>query len=226
VTEAELAAARSAPGRSAPGYRLAIFDFDGTLADTGAWFRSVVNDIARRYRFREVSPAELDDLRSVGTREVLRALRIPWWKLPAIARYTRKIAARDIDRMVRFPGIEAALAALDEAGIGLAVVSSNSEANVRRVLGPGTADRIRLYACGASLLGKERHLRRVVKRSGVPAAEVIAIGDEARDIEAATAAGIAAGAVTWGYGEPGALRACRPALVFGSVEEMAARLAG
>ena len=50
-----------------------------------------------------------------------------------------------------------ARALLKEAGIALAIVSSNTEANVRHVLGP-CASRFRHYACGASMFGKAKRL--------------------------------------------------------------------
>ncbi|WP_368855710.1 HAD hydrolase-like protein, partial [Proteus mirabilis] len=40
--------------------RLVIFDFDGTLSDSGDWFLSVVDELARRFRFRTVQPDEVD----------------------------------------------------------------------------------------------------------------------------------------------------------------------
>ena len=46
------------------------------------------------------------------------------------------------------------LQGLAERGIKLAVVSSNSEANVRRTLGDANAALINYYACGASIFGK------------------------------------------------------------------------
>ncbi len=49
---------------------------------------------------------------------------------------------------------------------------------------------------------------------GVAPAEAIYIGDETRDAEAAAEAGVAFGAVAWGYAAPAALLACRPAEVF------------
>ena len=60
--------------------------------------------------------------------------------------------------------------------------------------------------------------------AGVGAAQAIAIGDEVRDIEAARAAGIACGAVTWGYAAPEALRALGPDLVFERMEDIAPSL--
>ena len=41
-------------GKKASGYKLAIFDFDGTLADSFAWFLSVINEVADRYGFRRI----------------------------------------------------------------------------------------------------------------------------------------------------------------------------
>lgn len=120
----------------------------------------------------------------------------------------------------------ALLPGFDVAGVRLAVVSSNSEENVRAVLGADAAARIGIYACGASLQGKARLFRKVVRRAGIAPSAVIAIGDEARDLEAAAKAGIAGAAVTWGYGDPASLRARRPAEIFTSVDGMTARLTG
>jgi phosphoglycolate phosphatase len=148
---------------------------------------------------------------------------VPAWKLPLIAAHMRKIAARDADRMPLFEGVPALLQALRGAGVKVALVSSNSEANVRRVLGPSAA-LVDHYACGASIFGKAAKFRAVLKSSGVAAAQAIAIGDEQRDIEAARAAGLAAGAVCWGSATEALLASCAPDELFRSLDEMSARL--
>jgi phosphoglycolate phosphatase len=61
----------------------------------------------------------------------------------------------------------------------------------------------------------------VIRRADVVPAEVIAIGDEVRDIEAARAVGIACGAVSWGYAAPAALRALAPDHMFAQMDEIA-----
>jgi len=91
---------------------------------------------------------------------------------------------------------------------------------VRAVLGPELAGRIRHYACGAALFGKARRFAQVLRRSAVPAAHAIAIGDEIRDAEAAAVAGIDFGAVTWGYTLPEALAAQSPRVTFERVEDL------
>ena len=64
-----------------------------------------------------------------------------------------------------------------------------------------------------------------MKRAGVRPAQAISIGDEVRDIEAARTAGIACGAVTWGYAAAEALRALGPDRVFERMEDVAGLLA-
>ena len=146
----------------------------------------------------------------------MRALGVARWKVPLIARHMRKLMARDIDQIRPFPGIGDLLADLHAANVMLAIVSSNTEANVRAVLGT-SADVITHYACGAALFGKADKFRAVLSATGTRADDTIAIGDEVRDIEAADAVGIVAGAVTWGYASAGALRARRPTVMFDTV---------
>jgi phosphoglycolate phosphatase len=129
-----------------------------------------------------------------------------------------------IDRVAPFEGVDRMLGRLSDAGRALAVVTSNSEENVRRVLGAESAARIDYYECGASVFGKRARLRKALERSGVAAHEAIAIGDEIRDLEAARRAGIAFGAVAWGYTKLEALVAHAPAEVFATVDEIAGRL--
>ena len=203
-------------------YRLVIFDFDGTLADSGPWFWSVMNGVARRYRFREVDRAKLDVIRDLDTRTMLQELGVARWKVPLIARHLRRLMTRDIEQIALFPGIGRLFEALGAAGVTLAIVSSNAEANVRRVLGPALCARVTHFACGSSLSGKAVKMRRLLKHCGLPPAAVLAIGDEVRDIEAARAAGVACGAVGWGYASAGALAERRPDWVFGDVGEIAA----
>jgi phosphoglycolate phosphatase len=201
-------------------YDLAIFDFDGTLADSAAWFRTTINHVAQRYGFRQISDAELEELRGQRTIDIIHHLGVPIWKIPFIARYLRQLVARDAHLIGLFEGVNALLSGLAEYDVAIAIVTSNSEANVRRILGEDNSRRIRDYACGASLLGKASKFHAVIKRQGAIAARTIAIGDEARDIDAARKAGLAAGAVSWGYATVDLLRAHRPDYLFASMDDI------
>lgn len=206
-------------------YRLVIFDFDGTLADSFPWFSRVVNDIADRYRFKRIEPHEVDTLRTLDARALMRRQGVAPWKMPFIARHVRHRKSKELDQTHLFDGIDRMLARLADAQIRLALVSSNSEDNVRAILGPDIANRFRFYECGASLFGKAARFNKVLRRSGTPARDAICIGDEIRDLDAARRQGIAFGAVAWGYTAADALVARSPEMLFRSVEEIADRLA-
>jgi phosphoglycolate phosphatase len=202
-------------------YDLAIFDFDGTLADSLPWFLDVFNEIADRFRFIRMERSELDTLRRYRPHKILRLLGIPLWKVPIIASYMRALMTRNIDRIALFEGVADVLRRLAGRRIALAVVSSNSRENVRRVLGPEVAALVDYYECGASLFGKKSKFKKVLARSGVAPTAAICIGDEIRDLEAARSAGIAFGAVSWGYNDVEALRAHSPTEVFTTPADLA-----
>jgi phosphoglycolate phosphatase len=204
-------------------YRLAIFDFDGTLADSLPWFRASFQDMIARFDLAPVRDDEVEGLRGMSAREIMARLNVSTWQLPAIVNDMRKRKLAAASEISLFSGIPAMLADLQRLGIKTAIVSSDSEPSVRQVLGPATR-LITHFDCGAAMFGKHWKFRRVARRLGTRPAETICIGDEIRDIEAAKAAGMDSGAVTWGYALPDALQGAGPTHLFNSIDEMMQRL--
>lgn len=204
--------------------RLAIFDFDGTLADTWPWFLRILDDTAARFGFRRVDAEEAHRLRARGGREIIRELEVPWRKLPSIATYVRQRAAAEVEQLALFPGAAAMLHAVASAGTTVAIVSSNSEETIRHVLGPELVKQIAIFECGASMFGKPAKFRKALRRSGTPKADAIAIGDEVRDIDAAREVGIASGGVAWGFATAELLRSSGATHVVESFEALRALL--
>lgn len=202
-------------------YRLVIFDFDGTLADSFPWFMRVVNEAAARYRFKRIEEADLDTLRGYSARQMMKHLAVPSWKLPLVVRMMRKMKADDVRQIALFAGVDDLLRSLAERGVELALVTSNSYDNAVRILGPENAARFRYFECGMSIFGKRAGFRRVLRRSGVPREQAICIGDEIRDLEAAHVEGIAFGAVSWGFTHAHSLRSHGAAEVFATVGDIA-----
>jgi len=186
----------------------------------------IINDVADRYRFKRIVPHEVELLRGMGATEIMAHLGVPRWKLPLIAGHMRRRKAREIGETRLFEGVDRLLARLKDAGVGAAIVSSNSEANVRAVLGPSLAAHISFFECGTSVFGKAARFRKVLRRSGISPPEAICIGDEVRDLDAARRAGIAFGAVAWGFTRAEALQARGPNVLFSSLDEIADSVAG
>lgn len=199
--------------------RLIIFDFDGVLADSGPWMESVFNDIARKFGFREVDADDIVRLRNMGAREGMRMLGVRMWHLPKIAKHLRAINAEADIELVE--GVPEMLRTLKERGVQLAIVSSNAEANVRKTLGPH-AQYISTFSCGASMFGKARKLKAVARASKKPFSQVLCIGDETRDIEAARRVGLRSAASTWGYASEAAMQAAGPDYILKSVDDILA----
>jgi phosphoglycolate phosphatase len=192
-----------------PTYRLVIFDFDGTL-----------NDMAGQFGLRRVSEEEVQMLRGRSNTDIVRYLGVPVWKLPRIATEMRRRISADIDQIRLFDGVDTMLRSLDEHGMRLSIVSSNSEPNVRRVLGAANAARIDTFDCSAAMFGKAGKLRSVMQRLRIDAASTLYIGDETRDIEAAREVGADSGAVTWGYAKPEILATFAPTVTFTTMDEI------
>ncbi len=202
-------------------YRLVIFDFDGTLADSGDWMIRTLNEVAEQFGLRRVSDEEIAMLRGRSSADIIRYLRVPVWKLPGIAAEMRRRVARNLDQIKLFDGVDPLLKTLHSAGIRLAVASSNSEDNVRTLLGPANAACIDAFECSASMFGKAHKLRAVMQRLKVAPGQTLCIGDETRDIEAAREVGVDSGAVTWGYATADILRQSKPTHVFESLAQIA-----
>ena len=204
-----------------PAYRLIIFDFDGTLADSAAWLIAAYNGIATDFGLRKVDDAEVRMLRGRSSRDILTYLKVPVWKLPRIAAELRRLASVEAERIRLFDGVGELLHTLKQRSKQTAIVSSNSEDTVHRVLGPALVGCVDQFECNASMFGKAHKLRAVMKRTATLPAATLCIGDETRDIEAARDVGADSGAVLWGYANATILAQCKPTLQFNEVADIA-----
>jgi phosphoglycolate phosphatase len=206
-------------------YKLVIFDFDGTLADSLPWFLNVINDVAQKYGFKPLDLNNVKNLRHIGLYKMLKRHGIRFWKIPFVSNHVRKRMAQDIHRISMFDGIIGMLRHLREKNVTLALVSSNSYENICSILGPGNVPCIKYIECGISIFGKKSKFRKILSRSGLTADQVLCIGDEIRDAEAAQKAGIPFGAVSWGYNSIESLSAYGPSEIFNSVSEIPEKIA-
>ena len=206
-------------------YRVALFDFDGTLADSAEWFIKRLNELAAEFNLRQIRREDQELLRGYSSEQIMKYLGLPKWRLPQWVRRMREAAGNDNGAIKLFPGVPEMFAGLEGRGVQVGIVSSNSEENIRRILGP-QVERVRYFSCGASLFGKAAKLRQVLRLSKAAANEGIYIGDEIRDATAARAAKMAFGAVSWGFASVEALRAQKPDIEFATMREIVEKVAG
>jgi phosphoglycolate phosphatase len=179
-----------------------------------------VNTLARKHGFREMDPARLEDYRGLEPRELMRTHGVPMWKMPFIAKDFMALMSREGSQVRPFAGVVEELQSLSAKGVALAIVTSNSDENVRRVMGEELMRHFRFVECGASMFGKKRRLDRVLRAAGVDRGSCIYVGDQTNDGEAARDSGIAFGAVHWGYASEESLDRYSPALRFRNVADL------
>lgn len=205
--------------------KLIIFDFDGTLADTRAHSLRILNELAVRYRFRQVAEHEVEAMRRLHPAEFFRKVGIRRWQVPWLLLHGRQKLRRSIHQVALFPGLAEALARLRGRGLRLGICTSNSGRNVRLFLRHHRLDGFEFISAGARLYGKERKLRKILRRLGLQPTEALMVGDEVRDIDAARAVGIPSAAVLWGYNDEAALVASGPDHLIAAPDGLRALLA-
>jgi phosphoglycolate phosphatase len=190
-------------------FKLVVFDFDGTLADSLGGMVRIFNQLAPELGHRPVE--DVAAARAMTTRQFLKHHGIPFWRLPRLVRRYRALAAADADTTRLFPGLPEAVAALRANGSRLGVLSSNSEENIRRSLRANGIEEFFAFVVGyPKLFGKGRALKRILRAERAERSDVLYVGDEVRDVEAARKAGVTSAAVTWGVHAESLLRANRP----------------
>lgn len=201
--------------------RLLIFDFDGTLADTFAAGLEILNMLAGEFGFRRLEHADVPKARDMRTRQLMKFLGIPMSRMSRIARRGSEELTARMPGIGPLPGMVDLVRELHGAGFELGIVTSNNEANVRMFLQKHGIEHFAFIRSSSKLLGKAHDLRAVMKARQVDAKDILFIGDETRDIEAAQDAGIRMAAVTWGYNSGRSIEAMKPDFLFDKPGDLA-----
>jgi len=187
-----------------------IFDFDGTLADSLHSAIKVINRLSKEYDFHSIDPLELTALREKSALEIVRHLKIPILKVPLIAQKARQMMRAEQQKIRPIKGIPIVLHTLKSRGRHLALLSSNSEENLHIFNQRHKLELFDFISGTSPLWGKAQHLKRLLKEHRLPKEQVIMVGDELRDIEAARQCGVKVAAVSWGYNSHQSLKEAKP----------------
>jgi phosphoglycolate phosphatase len=188
-----------------------VFDLDGTLIDTAPDLVDTLNVILRRNGLPALPYDAARPLIGFGARRMLEGgvaaagggaqADIDAMFDAFIGYYAEHVA----DRSRPFPGAEAALDVLAEAGCRLAVCTNKLEwLSVRLLRALGLADRFAAI-CGQDTFGVQKPhpdaLLGTLRKAGGSPIRAVMVGDSRTDIATAKACGIPVVAVDFGYSE-------------------------
>ena len=191
---------------------LAVFDLDGTLVETGPDLVDTTNVVLAEHGHPTVEPETLHACIGLGARAMLeKALTISGTPVSSaemdriFADYIVSYSGR-IARLSRiYPEMAAALEALAEAGVAVAVCTNKREDLARTLL-----DALGLTARFVAITGGDTypvckpdpaHLINTIAAAGGSPRRTIFVGDSRVDRETARAAGIPIVGVTYGYSD-------------------------
>ena len=189
---------------------IAVFDLDGTLAETAGDLIGTLNVLLTREGLAELPLSQARELIGAGAKALIkRGFEAEGRDIsPAeherlfndfIAYYGEHLA----DSSHLFEGVVQALDKLEASGFRLAVCTNKYEGQSVKLLNLlGIADRFAAI-CGRDTFPQSkpdpRHLTSTIERAGGDPARAVMVGDSRTDIDTAKAAGIPVVAVTFGY---------------------------
>lgn len=180
--------------------RTVIFDFDGTLADSIAVGIEIYNEIAPKIHSVPLEASEIPELRKLSYKEIIKKKKVNLFRLPWLMRVVPKKMKQRIADIQPYPGITDLLRGLLNDGYQVGVLSSNSEDFLLSYLQAHDFPKLSFVISEKSLFGKDKALKKIMKKYSLSPNQVTYVGDEPRDIEAARKAGISSVGVTWGLG--------------------------
>jgi phosphoglycolate phosphatase len=192
--------------------RAVCLDLDGTLIDSAPDLAAALN---RRLAANGLAPLPLDSVKRMigdGARALLsRGFAAAGRPLDddalsaELARFIPDYEAHALDFTRPFPGVEAALDALAEAGFVLAIVTNKPEGATHAILGRLGLDRRFATVAGGDSFPVRKpdpgHLTGTLARLGIPPGDAVMVGDHRNDLLAARGAGVRAIYAAFGYGE-------------------------
>jgi len=176
-----------------------VFDFDGTLVDSLDIIVAGYNQMAAKYRSRQVEPHDIPRLKGMTIAERCRFLNFKLYMFPLAALDIYKLYRQSLKKLRFYDGMKELLVNLHGQGYQLGVISTNSEHNIREFLGRNGIDLIDDFQCSNNIFGKDKDIRKFLKANKLKNTEMIYVGDEVRDIVACKKNQVPVIWVSWGY---------------------------
>ncbi|NJL00125.1 MAG: HAD-IA family hydrolase [Spirulinaceae cyanobacterium SM2_1_0] len=204
--------------------QLALFDFDGTIADTHSSFIAILNRLSDEFGYAPATPADVERMRGLSSSQLVLQSKISRFKIPFLLRRAKEELGKEIADIQPIAGMETVLRSLTPQ-LRLGILTSNLTANVQAFLERNQLqDLFEFVHSDSTLFGKHKIIRRVLANLHLPPSAIAYIGDETRDIEAAKRCRTPAIAVTWGFNAASVLAQHQPDFLVTTPAELVAAL--
>lgn len=198
-----------------------IFDFDGTIADTLHLGVDLYNNIAHEYNCDTIAEKDIKRLQSMRPQQVMDNYWVNIFRMPFLLLRLRKELKKRITELKPINGITKAIKDIKNSGFKMGIMTSNTKGNVKSFLSLNWLDDIFDFIhSGKNLFGKDKVIRRLMKRNNLSIDEAVYIGDETRDIEASKKVGIPIVSVSWGFNSRKILESLSPDIIVDSPSEL------
>lgn len=196
-------------------YKLIVFDFDGTIADS----MDTYIDLARKFFPSKKHLITRENIRNTGMRTLLKEFKISGIKLLFVLIFFRFYAAAIIRKLKPQPGLKKVLIKISKSQ-RIGILSSNSVSNIKEFLSRNDIECFDFVESSPLYFGKEKKIREIAEKQKLKPFEIAYVGDEQRDLEAANSAGVSAFAVSWGTESAKLLSMANPTKIFTKPEQM------
>jgi phosphoglycolate phosphatase-like HAD superfamily hydrolase len=201
-------------------YRCVIFDFDGTLADTEKINFGIFQEIADIYKLEKISFEEMKKLKKFSATEIIDHLNIKKRNIPGMIRKGRKKLHANIEEVdwcrESWPEV---IQELKKAGYIIGIITSNSKKNVKKFLKNKNAEYFE-FIYNSGLTGKERKIKKVMRKRKLSNEDILYVGDEIRDIKSSHNVKVHVASVDWGYNTRESLERNRPDYIIEEPKEL------
>jgi phosphoglycolate phosphatase len=190
-----------------------LFDLDGTLIDSAPDLAGAANRLRAEHGLAPLPLADLRPMVGSGARGMVGAAfgvapgepRFEPLRDAFLAHYEAGL----LETTHPFDGVDAMLSALEAAGVPWGIVTNKATRFTTPIVaGLGLVQRAAVVVCGDTTPHSKPHpepLWHAARAMGLAPEDVVYVGDDLRDAQAAKAAGMAMVVATWGYlglGEP------------------------
>lgn len=203
-----------------------IFDFDGTIADTFHTIVRISNELADEFNFKKLTEDEAQRMKDNTLLETIRAMNVPLLKIPLIVARAKDELLKEIHQIKAIEGLQSVLEELKTCGIKMGILTSNSTQNVDQFIKNNNLNLFDFVGTSSKIWSKNLNLQKMIDANNLDLSDVIYVGDEARDIEAARRLGIKSAAVTWGYNSSKTLEAHQPDFLLHRPQDLLNLIAG